>query len=126
MSYNGGFKDCTFDISRSTEFTNDDADQYSELVDLTVVAEKLTIVIPTIDSATISVYAQENGSVATIPKPVHYRQTSDNATAEWTTTAGAGGITIVCDCLGGYRWIRLKASANQTDDRTFRVCGIRG
>lgn len=122
----GGFKDCIVDISRSTEFTGDDVDQYSELVDLLGTCDKLLIVAPALSaSGTVSVYVQEGGSVATIPKALHYKRTADETTsAEWKTTSGAGDFAIVCDCLGAYRFIRLKVSATQTADRTFRVCGF--
>jgi hypothetical protein len=116
---------CTIDVDRDTEFSGDDADQYSELVDLGMLFEKVIIEVPTITSATITVYAQEGGDVLTVPKAVHYRQTSDNATAAWATTASTGSYFITCDALGGVQYIRLKSSENQEADRTFYVRGAR-
>lgn len=121
----GEWKDCTIDIDRDTEFVGDDVDQYSKLVDLGRHYEKVVILVPTIVSGTVSVYVQEVASTATVPKPLHYRQTSDNATAAWTISTGSGLLAITCD-LGGIRYIRLRTGANQTStDRTFRVMGVR-
>ena len=128
MNFEGGWKDCLIDVSRATEFTNDDADQYSELVDLGGLCDSITISVPALDTdATVSVYVQEGGSKATVPKALHYKRTADETTsAEWKTTSGSGSFVIECNCLGAYRWIRLKTHTNQGADRTFRVCGRRG
>lgn len=127
MSYKyGGFKDCLIDIDRASEFTGDDVDRYSKLIDLGFMCDGVTIVAPTITSATISVYVQEGGLIATIPKVLHYKRTADETTsAEWKTTAGTGASSIYCNGIGGFRFIRLYSSADQTSDRTFRVCGAR-
>ena len=127
MAYYGGFKDCVIDVSRDTEFTGDDVDQYSELCDLGGLFEKLIIVAPALStSGTVTVYVQEGGLTATVPTILHYKRTADETTsAAWATTSGAGSFAIVCDCLGGFRFIRLRVNADQSADRTFRVCGVR-
>lgn len=118
-------KSCLVDIDRDTEFSGDDVDQYSALVDLGAKCDQVLIEVPTITSATITVYGQVGGDVLTVPKAVHYRQTSDNATAAWATTASTGAYFITCSCLGGIQHIRLKSSEDQEADRTFYVTGIR-
>lgn len=111
------------DIDRDAEFSGDDVDRYSSLVDLGRECTGVVIDIPAIDSAAVSVYAQVDGEEDTVPLAVHYRQASDNATAVWSTTAGTGGLFIHCDFLGAVRYIRLYTGANQTADRTFYVLG---
>ncbi len=112
------------DIDRATEFTGDDVDQYSALIKFDKPYEKIIIEVPTLDSSTVTVYAQENDSISTVPLPIHYRQTSDNATALWATTAGTGGFRITVD-VGLAQFIRIRTGSNQTADRTFYVTGIR-
>ena len=118
-----GYKSVLLDIDRPSEFSGDDVDQFSELVDLGGLCSAVSVQIPTIDSATVAIYAQENGLEATVPKAVHYRQASDNATALAATTASTGGIVFKFD-IGAAKFIRIKTGANQTADRTFRVCGV--
>lgn len=127
MAFYGGWKDCLIDIDRASEFTGDDVDQYSELVDLGGLCDSVVIAVPALStSGTISVYVQEGGSEATVPKALHYKRTADETTsAEWKTTSGAGSFVIECNSLGSFRWIRLKVSENQAADRTLRVCGKR-
>lgn len=121
---NGSRTAVLLDIDRSPEFSGDDADQYSKLISLDKPYDRLVIDIPTIDSATVTVYAQPDDSVLTVPVAIHYRQTSDNATAAMSTTASTGGLRITFD-VGLVQFLRLKTSQNQTADRVFYVTGIR-
>ena len=114
----------TIDIDRDTEFAGDDVDRYSSLVDLGGECSTLAIWLPAIDSAAISIYAQRDGEVDTVPVPIHYRQSSDNATAAWATTASTGGLCIVCPLMGAVRYLRLYSGANQTADRAIPVQGV--
>jgi hypothetical protein len=119
-----GFKDCLIDIDRASEFSGDDVDRYSALIDLGMMCNKLVINAPTMTSATISVYVQEGSAVDTVPDAVHRSAFADDATAAWATTAGTGEFQITCD-IGLARYVRLYSGANQAADRTFRICGIR-
>lgn len=109
----------------ATEFTGDDVDRFTALVDLGRQWEWVRIDVPTIDSATVSIYVQFDAAVATVPVLLHYKLPADASTAAWATTAGTGGYSIVCPCLGGAQYIRLYTGANQTADRTFYVQGGR-
>ena len=112
------------DIDRAGEFAGDDVDRYSGLVDLGHHASGVMIHVPTITSAAVSILAQRDSSTATVPVGVHYRQSSDNATALWATTASTGGFIIYAP-LGGVRYIRIAtAAANQVADRAFYVIGV--
>ena len=121
----GSFIDCLIDIDRDTEFTGDDVDRYSKLVDLGREYESMIMEVPTIDSAALSVYLQETPSEAAVPKPLHVRKRlTAEGTLLWATTAGTGGFTVVVP-IGGYRYVRVYSDANQTADRTLRLRGVR-
>jgi len=112
------------DIDRAGEFVGDDVDRYSGLVDLGHHASGVMIQVPEITSAAVSLLAQRDGLIATVPVGVYYRKTSDDATALWATTAGTGGFIIYAP-LGGIRYIRVATAAvNQTADRSFYVIGV--
>lgn len=113
------------DFDRASEFAGDDVDQYSALVDLGREYSSLIITIPTIESSPINIYVQNLVAIATVPTLLHYRLTSTEATGAWATTASTGGLTIVCDCLGGFRWVRIRCTTNQTADRVFTLRGMR-
>lgn len=126
MRFFSGFKTATIDIDRTpTEFTGDDVDRFSSLVDLGGYFSNVTLHIPTIDSAAVSLYVQNNSLIATVPKIVHYRQCSDNATAAASTTAGTGDIVFTFSTIAGpVRFLRVHTGANQTADRAFTVVGF--
>ena len=59
------WKTALIDIDRATEFTGDDVDRYSKLVDLKENYEFLTVRLPALSaSAIISVYVQEGEAVS--------------------------------------------------------------
>ena len=105
------------------EFTGDDADQWSSVIDLGADYEFVTITIPTIVSATISVGVLRNGVITSVPSPVY--ALSDAATGCYlhATTAAVTAMTVVYR-IGGARYFRIKSSANQTSDVTFYVKGF--
>jgi hypothetical protein len=120
---NVGWQSVLMDIDLTAQYSGEDIDRTSALVDLGRECSGVTIYIPTIDSAAVSLLVQMDSAIATVPYALHYRQTSDNATAQWVTTAGTGGVYIHCDCLGAIRYFRIYTGANQTADRTFYVLG---
>jgi hypothetical protein len=111
------------DIDRAVEFVGDDVDQFSKLVDLGDSYEFVTIIIPTITSATIGVSIQMDEYEASIPTAVY--ALDDDATGDFlhasTAATTAKAITYR---LGGARWFRIKAGANQAADRTFYCRGF--
>ncbi len=120
----GPWKEALIDIDRATEFTGDDVDVYSKLVDLGDIYKGLLIKLPAITSAAISVCVQQSDSIAEVPVVLHYRQSSDNATAAWATTASEGSLVILCPALGGAQYVRIKSGANQGADRSIQVRGV--
>jgi hypothetical protein len=92
-------------------------------VDLARAYEKLMVVIPTIDEASISVKVSEK-SGGTF-QDLYLTSLTDGDDDKAITTAGVGGITWTV-YIGGFQFIKLLASAAQTTAAvTFRVCGIR-
>ncbi len=110
------------DIDRSTEFSGDDVDRYSKLVDLGADFEKIVVVIPTITSGTVTLYTQRDGNVASVP--VILNIFDDDATGHFAhaTSSGTGDFAIVFH-LGGIQYFRIYCGANQGADRTFWVRG---
>jgi hypothetical protein len=75
--------------------------------------EYLNVIIPTIDSATVSlmVAPTEAGTYVTLGQSA-------------TTTASTGAFADTFQ-LGGYQFVKIKTSATQTANRTFQIRGIR-
>ena len=119
----GKTKDALIDIDRASEFTGDDVDQFSKLVDLEHEYENVLVVIPALNaSAVVSIYSQLDGAIDTVP--VQVQTLDDNATGHFAkaTSSGAGSIVVTFDKINA-RYIRVKAAANQVADRTFQVRG---
>ena len=118
------WKTALIDIDRSAEFTGDDVDQYSKLVDLGQDFEEIVLDVPTLTSSALNIYVQKDGEVATVPVAVHYRQPTDLATAAWGTTASTGAFSISAK-IGGYQYLRVRAASNQAADRSIKVRGVK-
>lgn len=119
-----GWKPCLIDIDRASEFTGDDVDRYSELIDLGMPCEFITVIIPTMVSAQITPYIQRDGNVASVPVPVHFwNDISADTDVVQSTVADTGGIAITFN-IGGAQFFRLYSSANQTVDETFYIRGF--
>lgn len=118
----GPWREALIDIDRATEFTGDDVDQFSKLVDLGADFEFLTVFVPTITSAIVEPWVQRDGAIATVPVAVV--ALDDDATGHFAhaTTAGTGGI-VVTFRIGGCQYVRVKAAANQAADRVFTIRG---
>ncbi len=111
----GNWKTALFDISESTTLTAE--------VDLGDVFDTLLIRIPTITAASISVkVAEASGgtfqdlymTIPTTGAPIQVKTSS-------ATTAH-----ILQLPLGGFQYIKLLSSAEQGEDRSCSVCGVRG
>ncbi len=122
----GGWKTALIDIDRTTEFTGDDVDQYSELVDLGSSFSHVLVKIPTITSATVTIAICKEGSLAKAKEevPDSLYILDRNATGHFlsATTAGTTGGYIIFN-VGAAQFIRIKCGANQAADRTFYVRG---
>ena len=113
----GSWLDAVIDIS-------EDADLTAE-VDLGRPYEKLLLICPALAvSATVGIQVAEKSGGTFYA--LHKSQTN-GATTVWATTAYTTGVmATVCECLGGFQFIKIALSANQTgSDITFRVCGVR-
>lgn len=96
----------------------------SPAVDLGRDFEKLLIKIPTINEAQVGLTVSE--TLAGTYYPLYLFQPEAATSSQWLTTAGTGGIEVVCEHLGGFRYIKISTSAAQTTAAvTFRVCGVR-
>lgn len=125
--FNPTWQTVTIDIDHDLEFTGDDADQFSDLIDLGFHAPGgILISVPTsaLTSSALNVYTQRTGATDEVPVLFQYRQTSNNTPATWATTADTGNFTIHCPCYG-VRYLRIRATTNQTTaDKTFYCIGV--
>jgi len=119
---NRTWQSVTLDIDKTAEYSGQDIDRTSDLCDLTHDCSGVLVFVPTIDSGTISLLVQRDSTITTVPVALHYRQTSDNATALQATTSSAGGYVFHFQ-LDGIRYFRIYSSVNQTADRTYYVRG---
>ena len=70
-----GWKTVTLDYDRDTEFSGDDADRFSELLDIDGHYEFVTVLIPLLSpSAVVSPYVQEAAKIAPVPRIIHARE----------------------------------------------------
>ena len=111
------------DIDRAAEFTGDDVDQYSSLVDLGYVFENVQVYIPTITSATISLALQRDGDIDTVPLPFYDWLDIDADTDVLASTKAETTTKVVIFRGVNARFLRIKAGSNQAADRTFYVIG---
>jgi len=118
----GPWKSVLMDVDRDTEFTGDDADQYSALVDLGADYEFVVVVIPTITSSVIGVSIQRNPGVSEVP--VRMYTLDDDATGSFLHAHTAATTTqVIIFRIGAVQFLRIKADTNQAADRTFYVRG---
>ncbi len=119
------WKTATLVYDRSDlEFTGDDVDQFSSLVDLGEGYEYLAVFIPALSAnGTVAVWVQRDGAIATIPVVVHILD--DDATGSFlhATSSGAGGIFVIFR-IGGARYVRIRVNADQTANRLFQIKGF--
>ena len=118
----GAWKSATIDIDRTpTEFTGDDVDRYTDLVDLGREYEKLAIIVPAVITVSeLLIYVQSDEKIATVPCLLHVVNTD---TAYTVTLAVSTYFT--CDCITGIRFLRLYSATNQAADAVFSICGVR-
>jgi len=118
----GPWQSVLLDIDRDAEFTGDDVDQYSKLVDLGGDFANVLVVIPTITSSTVGIAINKEPYIAEVPSLLYILD--DDATGNFlsATTAATTAMSIKFE-VGVARYIRIKCGANQAADRTFYVRG---
>ena len=121
--YASDWKTATIDIDRATEFSGDDVDRFSSLVDLGDNYEFLTVFVPTLTSAVVSVYVQRDDAIATVPAILNALDADATGSFAHSTTAGTGGV-VVTFRIGGCRYLRVHTGANQAADRSLVVRGF--
>ena len=120
----GSWKTATIDIDRASEFTGDDVDQFSDVVDLGEDYEFVTVHFDAvITSGTVGPWVQKTAEVDEVPVIKH--ALDDDATGSFAhaTTAAVTQVSVTFR-IGGYQYLRIKAAANQAADRTFSVRGF--
>jgi hypothetical protein len=111
------------DINRASEYSGDDVDRVSKLVDLGMQFKWVLIFVPVIDTATVGLLGQMTDSEAEVPFAVPFQKT-DNTTAAWALSSGTG-LMVIPVFVGGLQYVRVQTTnANQTEDRNVYVQGF--
>ena len=120
----GAWRTATIDIDRATEFTGDDVDQFSDLIDLGKDFEYILVLCNSvITSATLAPWVQKTSAKDEVPVVVH--ALDDDATGSFAhaTTAAVTQVAVIFH-IGAIQYLRLRAGANQAADETFSVRGF--
>ena len=112
----------TIDINRDSEFTGDDVDQFSSLVNLGRRCDKVKLTFPSLTASAVNLYGQEGSSTSTVPKVIHAVKADISATAVLVITSNPQNTTVVVPC--GYQYIRVRCTTNQAADRAIICVGV--
>jgi len=100
----------------------DDAGKLSAAVDLGRPYRSLAVIVPTIDSASVTVHVTD--VIGGTYQALYYISTNDGDDDAAITTAGVGGITVVFPFFG-FQYFKIAVGATQTTAaRTFKVRGF--
>ncbi len=115
----------TLDYDRSTtEFSGDDADRYTELLDLKDDYEYLLVLIPALSSsAAVTPYIQKDAEIDTVPIAMVVLDADATGHFAHATSSGGGSLGVIFR-IGATRFLRLYCDANQGADRVFYVKGF--
>ena len=122
----GEWKLALIDIDRASEFTGDDVDQFSKIVDLSGYFSYVNVHLPALTSGVVSVYACKGKDLeaAEAEAPLQVQAFDGNATGHFahasTATEGAIWLTFFVGCL---QFLRIKVAGNQAADRNIYVQG---
>ena len=120
----GAWKTATIDIDRAEEFTGDDVDQFSDVVDLGGDYEFLTVHFDSvIDSAALAPWIQKGEAVDEVPVVRHILDDDATGSFAHATSAAVTQISVTFN-IGGAQFLRLRAGSNQGQDETFSVRGF--
>lgn len=112
------------DIDRDSEYSGDDVDRVSKLVDLGGPYRFIQVFIPALSaSAVVDLLIQADGAIATVPSNLISLVTTQAGHYVPSTSSGAGSISVVFD-TGAAQYLRVRCSADQSADRNFYVRGI--
>jgi len=120
----GAWKTATIDIDRASEFTGDDVDQFSDVVDLGEDYEFVTVHCDSvITSATLNPWVQKGAAIDEVPVIKHVLDDDATGSFAHATTAAVTQVSVTFR-IGGYQFLRIRAGAAQGADETFSVRGF--
>ena len=119
----GSLKTASVDIDRSSEFTGDDIDQYSSLVDL---GDNFTHAMVHFgtgwDEGRLTVYTQLTGEIDEVPKICHEYDAASATSVAVIMGTNTGGVSVIVPVSGQY--LRVRSSAAQSVDTWVQVRGV--
>lgn len=114
----------TVDIDRDAEFTGDDVDQFSKLIDLGDNFEFITVILGSvITSSVLGPWIQMDGDIDTVPVIVHVLDDDATGSFAHATTAAVTQVAVTFR-IGGAQWLRMRFGSNQAADETFYIRGF--
>ncbi len=128
--YEGSWKEGLIDINHTAvgQFTGYDADRDSLIIDMGKSCTQILMLVPTIDSATVSIGVCRTMTETEEPVMFYewvFESGTPDAIADiaLTFTASTGKKAIPINVFGA-RYLRIRLSADQTADRTFYFKGV--
>ena len=119
-----GWQTILHDIDRDEEFSGDDVDQFSPLIDLGANYEFITVLLGSvITSSTLNPWIQRDSSTATVPVIVHVLDDDATGSFAHATTAAVTQVAVTFR-IGGAQYLRMRFGSNQAADETFYVLGF--
>lgn len=113
------------DVDRvPAEFTGDDVDRFTSLIDLSGNYEFVTVILPIMVSSTVTVYIQRTDQIDEIPSLLHILDADSEASLVQTSPTVELTSLAVTFRIGGAQFFRLYTSADQTSDITFYAKGF--
>lgn len=127
----GEWQTVVLDYDKTAEYSGQDIDTTSDLFDLgsgllgqAGLYDGIQIIVPTIDTGTLSLLVAQTPVITEVPIPLHIDK-GDGTTVLWTLSSGTGALMVTVYGVGAVQYGRLKTGGNQSANRTFKVRGIR-
>lgn len=122
---NTGWIASLMDVDRKPlEFTGDDVDRFTSIIDLKGNYEFVTVIIPIMVSSTITVYIQMTPLVSEVPVVLHILDEDAAGSFAQTSATIETAATALTFRIGGAQYFRLYTSANQTSNITWYAKGF--
>lgn len=119
-----GWVPVLLDIDRDEEFTGDDANQFSTVCDLGGAYEFVTVILPIMDSATVTLYVQKTDAIDEVPALLYVLDyDAAGALVQTSATVSTAAFALTYR-IGGAQFFRLKCSHDQDPDITFYCRGF--
>lgn len=113
------------DVDRAPlEFTGDDVNRFTSVIDLGWPFEFVTVILPIMDSADVTLYVQRTAEVDEVPSLLHVLDYDAAGSLIQTSATVSTAAIALTFRIGGAQFFRLYTSADQSGDITFWARGF--